>query len=92
MVRSQRPCHSTDTAILSPLARVKMSRQSAALTWPKATPFCGRHFVPKQGLKKGVAEEAEVSSVARLHGSRFAADPARTRRRGRRPRRQGARK
>jgi len=62
------------------------------LMWPKATPFCGGHFVPKQGLKKGVAEEAEASSLARHHGSRFAADPARKRRRGRRPRRQGTRR
>jgi len=34
-------------------ARFPESRLTAALMWPKATPFCGGHFVPKQGLKKG---------------------------------------
>jgi len=58
--------------------------------WPEATLFCGRHFltrrsaakpvVPKQGLKKGVAEEAEVSSVARLHGIPTIEDVGMTRR------------
>ena len=85
-----------------PPSRSEAPAMADTVMWPKATPFCGRHFltrrsaakpvVPKQGLKKAVAEEPEESSVARHHGSRFAADPARMRRRGRRPRRQGTRK
>jgi len=63
--RGPRGC--ADTASLSLLLRAR-SREppSAALKWTRdsgTTPFCGRHFVPEQGLKKGVAEEPEESSV-----------------------------
>jgi len=55
-------------------ARDPESRQSAALMWPKATPFCGRHFVPKQGLKKGWQNRKSRASRlakpdARHHGT-----------------------
>jgi hypothetical protein len=45
-------------------ARDPESRESAAVAWPEATPFCERHLVPKQGLKKGVAEQEESSVPA----------------------------